>query len=498
MTARRGAATDWWPALWAGAFALAVSLAFLPMAPGIGDSAEFTLALALAGIPHPTGYPLYVLAGYPFVHAAHAFGLPWAAAANLWSAVGAAVAAVAYARLIRHATGSDAALPQLLGVALLVINPVWMESATVAEVYSWSHAWIAAAGAFTLGRLRALDDPARAPTVGPWRTAILWGLLCGLGAAHHATFVFFAVPLSIALLAGFVRARRGSPWAVLGVLAGVPVVIAGVGWLAWRAAHPAPYQWPVEPTVDGVLTHVLGRAYGRYLGGFAPNRADWTLIRDTMLAPILIGLPATALFALSRRAHPVRLGLLAMAGGAAVMIVFLVSYGVPDPAMYFVPPLMASLLAAGLAMDWLATRLRTGLRWAVAATLVVTVFSASLPRLTAERKRIAGVDRRIRAAWALIPFDRAVVLWADDHVARLIVFQRLEGQRPGLVIDNPALLTWPVRRKAFERRAGFDPLDGHELRTQVDVKRVPEWLRQAATMPVVDFPDYIERVPPVR
>src|SRR5881397_1105532 len=83
-----------------GTFALAVLL--LPGTPGMGDSAELTLALAFAGIAHPTGYPFYVLAGHLFVIPVHALGTSWVVAANLWSAAGAAVAAGAYTRLLQH------------------------------------------------------------------------------------------------------------------------------------------------------------------------------------------------------------------------------------------------------------------------------------------------------------------------------------------------------------------------------------------------------------
>jgi hypothetical protein len=71
----------------------------------------------------------------------------------------------------------------------------------------------------------------------------------------------------------------------------------------------------------------------------------------------------------------------------------------------------------------------------------------------------------------------------------------LEGQRPGLIVESPEMLTWKVRRDRFANRAGFDPLGGHELRTREDQLRIPEWIREQATVPVADFPQFIERVP---
>src|SRR5258706_15397706 len=71
----------------------ALALLVMPHAPGMGDPAERTLVLALAGRPLPTGYPRYTMVGHGFALALHARGMPWTMAAAWWTAVGAAGAA---------------------------------------------------------------------------------------------------------------------------------------------------------------------------------------------------------------------------------------------------------------------------------------------------------------------------------------------------------------------------------------------------------------------
>src|SRR5439155_23173455 len=136
-----------------GLCAFALYVAVLPATPGVGDSAEFTLALGLAGVTHPTGYPLYILLGHPFVKALRALGLPWAAAANLWSAIGAAVAVVFLVRfgqaLVARGTRGRWAMVAA-PAALIGLHPLWIFAATQAEVYSWWFAWIAGAAYFTV------------------------------------------------------------------------------------------------------------------------------------------------------------------------------------------------------------------------------------------------------------------------------------------------------------------------------------------------------------
>ena len=495
------------------AFALAALL--LPGSPGMGDSAELTLALALAGIPHPTGYPIYVLAGHLFVRIAHALGAPYVVAANLWSAAGAAVAVGAFTRLAQHVVAAledddvragrgaaaratrNAAL--VFPVAALALNPVWIASATTAEVYSWSNAWLAVAAAFVVGRLRVLEAEEREAELEPagerparerrdLRAAATWGLLSGLCGTHHATSLLFVVPLSAVLVAAQVRARRWRASLLLAALGASLGPLAAYAWIPWRAAHPAPFQWPVGSSAAALWLHVSGAGYAHLTGRFAPSAEEWRLIRAALLPWIVPGLLLGPLLALRARSRAVRWGLLALLGGAALQIAFVVRYGVPDPDFYFLPALMPSLLVAILALAWLGRR--APLAAAVPALVVALALAAwSVPRAVAERRRLADVDAGFRSAWRSIPFDRGIVLWRDDHFHRFKVLQLLEGRRQGLYVDSPDLLIWPARRRAFEARFGFDPVAGLALRTPDDVARVAENVRRRASVPVLVLRD---------
>ena len=73
------------PVAWSmavGFVALLVYIWLAPRVPGAGDSSEFMLVLAVDGVAHPPGYPLYTLLGHLFVVTAHALGAGWAFAAN--------------------------------------------------------------------------------------------------------------------------------------------------------------------------------------------------------------------------------------------------------------------------------------------------------------------------------------------------------------------------------------------------------------------------------
>ena len=124
-----------------------VGLAFLLLyartaAPSIvelfDDTLEFQMVLPTFGIAHPTGYPLFTLAGGAWSRL-----LPvgnWAWRTNLFSAVCAAAAVAILFVLTRRLVGRDAGgranWSGLAAALIFGLGPVWWMQATVAEVYA--------------------------------------------------------------------------------------------------------------------------------------------------------------------------------------------------------------------------------------------------------------------------------------------------------------------------------------------------------------------------
>jgi len=483
-----------------GAVMFAVALSVLPSVPGRGDSAELTIALAVAGVPHPTGYPLYVLLGHPFALLLHRLGWSWPAAANAWSAAAAALAVALHARLglelvrVSIPRGAAAGLPARWLAAItpalaMVFHPVWLTAATQAEVYAMWYALSAAAALFALQqvvRLAAagdsLESRGRAHAADS-RAACTWGFLCAASAAHHLIAGAMLLPLTAALVVALARSGR---WRVslLGAWgAGALLPLAAYGFVAYRTFHPAPYQWPIDPSWAGVWRHVSGSMYVRYVGEFAPRGEELEMIRGAV-APFLVTLPIVGVWALSARSAALRSWLMASLLGAALLAGFVFLYGVPDPAAYFGPVLMLGSLVA---VPLLLAASRRGLGVVATALVLVGVAAPgrwSLDRSVRERDRLEAADREIRSAWQSIPFDRGIVLWLGDRCARLEILRLLEHRRSDLCVINPNLLTWPVSRALFFRRFGFDPLD-HAYANYWE--ELPSFLREQTGLPVVEF-----------
>lgn len=191
--------------------ALALFCAFLLLymrtaAPSVlsGDSAEFQLAAPLLGVPHPTTYPLYVLLG----KLATLIG-PASDAARRVTLVSSGCAALAVALFFLLARRLSADGSALLAALLFGFAPGFWNAATMAEVYALL--MLLLVGLCWL-LVPATTDRAAAQSFEPaaqswWRPRAA-ALVAGLGFTHHGLFV----------------------------IAGMPLFLGAIAWLAWQHA----------------------------------------------------------------------------------------------------------------------------------------------------------------------------------------------------------------------------------------------------------------------
>lgn len=487
------ARTRW--AVASGLGALALYAVQVPTVSGDKDGSEFTLALSALGVPHPTGYPLYVVFGHVFGRVLTALGLGWPSAANAWSAVGGAVAVGFAVALVQRLVHEEARAPALLLVAVLFgLNPLWTYEAVLAEVYSWHVAWALGAALVFVVLVERLARPAGLTL----RWAAAWGLVCGLGAAHHATSVLVAVPLSVGLAAAARKAKALRPREVA-VVVGVALgtMLVADAFVAWRAFHPGTWQWPtLEPSWTSVVAHLRGSAYGSYLGRFRPSAEQQDLMRRWLwpsLVPSTLGLGVAAWRA---REALVPWTLLAVSLSG---LGFALSYGVPDPSSYFLVPLALGWVGTAVALGSLRASRRVSKGLGLGAFVVVLAVPGAWWVDTGLERRAVfqRFDEDLHSMWASVPFDEALVVMPSDLMSRLVEYQQLRGEKPHIDVVNPLQLADPLVRARFEAKHGFDPLaglvqpaaDGLPTQAQVDdwTMQVCRRLNQQSRLPVVLF-----------
>ncbi len=435
---------------WIEAVALCLLVAavyWLSLAPTItwqhdgADSGDLATAVAVGGVPHPSGYPTYLALAELFRDLP--LGGDVAYRLNLMSAVCAAVAAgllsLAIGRSLRYGAGEPVRLPaDFLGTsaatAALVFAfsaPFWSQ-AVIAEVYTLNALCVALLVWLAL-RVRAGHEGELAGLC----------VAAGLALGNHLS-VLLVLPLVAALVwPAYWRQRRGRRVAlVLLIAAGLSVY----GLLPWRAAAHPPVNWGGADQWVGLSWLVNGEAYRGYVFGL-----PWSYAGSRMLALTQITVRALAWWGVPvaiwgwrtmlRRDRALALGSLLT---VALIAVYAVGYNTTDSYIYLLPALMlmSVWLAWGL-LDLLRLvepSLRgAGLAWAL---LILPLTSAALnfPAMSLRDDR-AALDFAEGALSQAAP--SALILVDDDrHTFALWYARYALGRRPDVAIVNVNLLNY--------------------------------------------------------
>ncbi len=239
---------------------LATFLAYLrTLAPGLtfGDGPELVTASYVLGIPHPTGYPLYMILLHLWMLIP--LGEPMLMG-NLFSAVAGAIAAgftaVFFHRLLVSMFPEWPRKSLLVSAAagamsMAFLKMIW-DNATVAEVYALHMV-------FALGFLLAAQSFERAHHP---RTFLLAALWLGLGLAHHRLSIGFALPLA---LMSFCAWRRWERRTAIRTFALAAAIVAAAQlfylYIPIRAAAQPPINWSNCVTWENFLKHINGSEY---------------------------------------------------------------------------------------------------------------------------------------------------------------------------------------------------------------------------------------------
>ena len=389
------------------------------------DSGDLVTAVARGSIPHPPGFPTYLLLGELFIR------LPWGDPAwrlNLMSAVLAAGAAGLTIRnlhslfSILHSPLSTLYSPLCAGLSL-GLAPLFWSQALIAEVY-------APAAFFT-----ALVTVLALQGVPAWALGLVWGV--GMGV--HPTLMFLA-PL-VAWGSWKKPGFSEKTWFLVRAS-----LLAFLGWgamygLVLLARGGVPSPWGDVNTLAGWWALVSGRLYRGYLFGLPlaawPHRLlTWSGLLARQFTPfgaVLTGLGWLHQWR-EQRAFAVAS---ALAFGAFGL--YTIGYNTADSLVYLVPalPLAALWLGTGLAQaaDWLGHRWRRGAWVVMLLPLLQALLFWGQVDLSRERAAMEWAERVLVEA----P-PQAVLLTAQDaHTFTLWYVHDVLGERPDVVVVDQDL-----------------------------------------------------------
>jgi hypothetical protein len=429
-----------------------------------GDNAEFSTLGSLGGVPHPSGYPLFMIwlrlmQWLPGANAAHTAALATAI-------LGAASIVVMHAAC--RAWGARP-LAASLACALFAGAPVVLAMYTEAEVFALNGLVVA-----TIAWLAAERGPLR----GEWRAAAL-GLVAGLGLANHLTCVLVA-PIGILGVVRGAREARRMPIALAAAAGAFAVGLVPYVYLVVAPVHAG--SWGHAKTFDDVLAIFLRREYGGP-SAFAGEGETIPALTSLGALAMTLGrtwwwLPAAGGLAVAglriARPHEGRETRAAWACWWASFLVagpFLVTrFDVPPSGVglyvvnrFHILPALLFAIPIAVALDYVAARVTSR---AAGQAIAIAAFAAaagtSLPHVL--HVHSPAVEDQALATLRSLPAN-AVVVGVDDDLAATIHYAQLVlGIRPDVdYVHRPMFgLAW-YRERLRGRGFALGDLIDHAL-----------------------------------
>jgi hypothetical protein len=425
----------------------------LTLAPDItwahdgGDGGDLIAAVVTGGVPHPPGYPTYLLLTWPLTW------LPYGNPAwrlNLFSALGAAGAAaltaLATARLVEN-NGHSSHIATAAGISAglaLAFSPVLWSQAVITEVYTLGALFTALMAFVAVHRLTERL---------PW--GCLYGIAMGLTLGAQPSLILTGS------LAPFALGRRGKNWAWAGsgFLAGLMVFLV----LPIRARSGAPVNWGDTSTLSGLGWLISARLYQGFvlalpLDVWGSRLVAWAALIVRQFTPLGALLGMWGLWRLFKLQRGLTLAMLAMFAGWGI---FAIGYNTTDSYVYLIPAfiLLAMWMGVGLA-EVLSLASLCGLsgtlRWGTVLALPLVELSMGWPAADIHADRVAVTFGQNTLQQA--PQGAVLLTEQDKYTFTLWYFRYARGQRPDVTVVDRDLLAMPWYRATIGREAGLRDL----------------------------------------
>lgn len=372
------------------------------------DGGELITAAATLGVPHPPGYPTYVLLGKLFSL------LPVRTIAfrlHLFSAVSSALAAGFLADGLRRFVPTETAVATAYTLAFCQL--VWGQ-AIIAEVY-------APALLFVTLTIWAVHTPKPA-----WLTAVFWGIAI----TFHLTAVFLAPILFVHLRPKQDNAPFHHQFSNFNFQFLTGLLIGSTPWLLlpWLAQQNSPIVWGSPTTLSGwwwLVTAVLYRPNVLALPAsqWLPRLQQWL----PLLAAQFTWAGVPLLLWTINKPPPIR-PTLPYWLTAAFILFYSFTYNTSDALVFTIPALLILLIPLTPAL----TALR---HLAFILPLALLLLNFNMQQLSREQMPRAEVMTLL----AQTPPNAILATPGDETLFVLWYFQHVEGLRPDVVLMDTQL-----------------------------------------------------------
>lgn len=418
--------------------------------PGLGfiDSGELALAALVYGIPHPTGYPLYIT----LAHLATLFFSRPIDAVIIFSAVITAAAGALFFGLLRQIItqlfpgARDRVIAPLLATLVLFLAPVIAEQGTTNEVYGLA-LLLNLAVLYMAFRVIITKDRLLLS-----RNLILLWYLAGLSLCNHMTSVQLLPGL---IFLSMVTIRRKINWRIyLASAAAFAIPLTLYLVLPIRAASQPPpvASWGDVTTWENLYRHVSGWQFKVWMfsGDMATiwkNFGTFAGIEFAQYPPVLLLLALIGLYQIIKLNRALGIVLILT---AFINIFMGINYSIPDIDSYFITTIVLVLAAATCGIYWLLRYVR--FRY-FPTTLIAVLLIWQVIAVRAENNyRDYTLPEDYAVNITRSPLPNAIVLsemW--DHQAQVYYLQQAEHVRPDVRFIDKELLRRSWYYKTIKR-----------------------------------------------
>lgn len=425
------------------------------------DGGELTTDLWTLGIAHPTGYPLYTILGYLFVHIPI---LPEVAMrANLFAAVCTSIAAgIVYLvflraqvvmapretkRVQKSGRGKESQTPRLpsgngqniirwsslIAAFTLVFSLTFWEESTRVESYSLQLILFSLI-MFTWIGLYAIPTKSR---------AFIAGLALGLGFTNHMTTIL-TLPALIFLAILKYRNTGFSPKLILYTLCGGLLAALLYLYLPIRASQHPLMDWGNPDTLKRFIWQVTGKQFNTWMfSSFAVFKHQFWVFFSSLYAEYRIALALVIVGMIVSFAYYRKLfwwTILFIIGD----LIYATNYSIHNISSYFLLTYISLALFAAVGFRFVLQRFVPQKQLkaaALAALLVFPGFSGAMNFSKADSHNDFAVEMYTRDILTSVPHNSVILSFQwDDWVSGSLYYQHVDDVRPDVIVIDKELL----------------------------------------------------------
>ena len=243
------------------------------------DGGELITAVNYLGVPHPPGYPIYMILLKIFTSIIPFGNL--ALKSNLFSIL-TSIAAICIVFLFTLKL-AEKIYPEFskslkltvcsIGSFVIGTSPLFWSQSIIAEVYSLNALFVSL---ILLISYKIMDFT----NLKPYKmTLFFWGLIAGLSLGNHLTIIAIIVPLFCIFIKQFKLDLKKYTYIAYGTIAGLISYI----YIPIRAAQNPPINWGGADTFDGFIWLITAAPYREYVLGVDQSLLFSRLLQYTQI-----------------------------------------------------------------------------------------------------------------------------------------------------------------------------------------------------------------------